>query len=388
MKKSFIAIMVVMILAWSMPVMAAAAKAEETSVYVNGSKVKYAQAPLTENGTTIVSARETMESLGLTFTWDSSNKRIIGSNGEMTLAIVLGAPTATVNGVSVFLGTPAVERNGRMMVPLRFLLDGLGASMETKGSQISIKTAAKEKSRYYTGLPLEITNTTVKNLSTDTVKVNYVEYIYLDDTMYTVDYSISLGARKKGVFEHSSATPGDYVTVDGEEHIFFGRAVKSIEVNGKEIASKGFQKAENAYLDGSFETGLRKLYEKQLAEYKKWLKQELVKNKNVPFKIEGYKITYNSIGDPEANISMINLTDKRIVSFELSFSCYDAYGDKVNGLFSKSNRFYGKGTDVSVGSGDSYTFTWSLSLFDNTASLKNIQIDKVAYSDGTYWKRK
>ncbi|MFF2484329.1 copper amine oxidase N-terminal domain-containing protein [Paenibacillus sp. NPDC058071] len=388
MKKSFIAIMVVFILAWSMPVMAAAAKAEETSVYVNGTKVKYAQAPLTEKGTTIVSARETIESLGLTFTWDSSNKRIIGSNGEMTLSIVLGAPTATVNGVSVFLGTPAVERNGRMMVPLRFLLDGLGASMETKGSQIKIKTAPKEKSRYYTGLPLEITNTTVKNLGTDTVKVNYVEYIYLDDKMYTVDYSISLGARKKGVFEHSSATPGDDVVVDNEEHIFFGRAVKSIEVDGKEIASKGFQKAEDAYLDRSFENSLRKYFEKQWAEYQKSLKQELVKNKNVPFKIRKYSISYDTLGYPDANISLLNLTDKRIVSFELSFSCYDAYGDKVNGLFSNSNRFYGLGNNVSVKSGESFTFTWSLSEFGDTASLKNIQIDKVAFSDGTYWKRK
>ncbi|MUT68762.1 stalk domain-containing protein [Paenibacillus sp. NEAU-GSW1] len=389
MKKSLLMIMMVLVLAWSMPAMSvAAAKAEDKSVYINGTKVKYAQAPLTENGTTLVSARETIEGLGLTFSWDGANKRIIATKDTMTLAIVLGAPTATANGVSVFLGTPAVERNGRVMVPLRFLLDSLGASMTTKGNSLLIKTTSLEKSKFYTGLPLEITNTTVKNLSTDNITVNYVEYLYLDGETYTADYSMTLNARQKGVFEHSSAKPGDYIDVDYDEYMFFGRAIQSIEVKDKETVSKGYTKADNHYLDGTFEDNMRKLYEQKVAEYKKYLKQELSKNKNIPFKIEGYNISYDVLGDPEANIKLTNLTEKTIVAFEISFSTYDAYGDKANGLFTDSNRFYGRGSNISVGMGETYTFTWSLSLYDTTSTLKNIQIDRVAYSDGTSWKKK
>ncbi|MFX3632819.1 MAG: copper amine oxidase N-terminal domain-containing protein [Candidatus Pristimantibacillus sp.] len=388
MNKPFIALLLAIMMILTVPAAAGAAAAKEVTVYVAGKKVKYAQAPITENGTTLVSARETIEALGLTFSWDKGNKRIIGTNGEMTVAIVLGEYTATANGVSVFLGTPAVEKNGRIMVPLRFLLDSVGATMETKANQINVKTASKEKSKYYTGLPLEITNTTVKNLSKESITVNYVEYLYKEDGVYTVDYSLELAAGKKQAFENSSATLASTVEVDYEEYAFFGRAVKSITVGETETASKSFKKADDIYLNGSFETNLMKIIEKNNEESRKLMKQELIKNKYVPLRIDSSNITYDALGYPEANIKLTNLTEKRIVSFELSFSCYDAYGDKVNGDFSNSNRFYGRGTDISLESGYSSIFSSSLFSFDSTSKLKNIQIDKVAYSDGTSWKRK
>jgi len=383
MQKRFIAFLMAVILL-SIPTLAVAAPAKEVSVYINGTKVKYAQAPITENGTTLVSARETIEGLGLTFSYDKGNKRIIGTNGVMTVAIVIGDLLATSNGVSVVLGTPAVEKNGRIMVPLRFLLDSVGASMTSKNNQIQITKTDQSKSKYYTDLPLQITNTTVTNLSKNAITVNYVEYLW-DDEIYTMDYSLDLEAGKKGAFEHSSIRPGYDVTIDGVEYALLGRAVKSITVNGEEIASKSFKKVNNSYLNGTFQAEWVKAYDQYFAKY---LKEELVKNKNVPLKITGSKVTHNNYWYPEVEIYVTNLTTKTIVGAELSFSCYDEYGNKEYRYGTTNNRFIGVIEGGSMKSGTDWTFTWQMSLYEETASVKNIQVDKVIYSDGTVWKRK
>ncbi|MBW7474714.1 hypothetical protein K0T92_08145 [Paenibacillus oenotherae] len=387
-KSILLAVVVALFIPVLAPATADAAK-PETSVFVNGAKIKYTQPPITENGTTLVSARETIEGLGLQFSWDKANKRVIGSNGEMTLALTLGAPVGTVNGVSLFLGTPAVERNGRIMVPLRFLLDGLGASMQKKGDTLSITTAAKEKSKFYTGLPLEITNTSVKNLSDQTITVTYEEYKYLydDKRIYGTTWTIELAPGQKGAFENASAVTGDVLTEEYKKYDYYGRVVKSVTVNDVEQASAGYEYADKMYVGTAFEDSLMAMYDKQIADFKKKMKQELVKNKNIPLKIVSSSVSFNSLNYPDANIRVENLTEKKIISFELSFSCYDAYNDPVNRSFTKSNRFYGVSNNADLAFGESATFVWDLFSYSSTTKISNIKIDKVAFSDGTVWKR-
>ncbi|WP_341281649.1 stalk domain-containing protein [Paenibacillus sp. FSL H8-0537] len=389
MKQRVITILLAMVMLLAIPTGLSAAKAESQTVFVNGKKVAYAQAPLSENGTTLVSAKETIEALGLAFSWDKGNKRIIASSGEMTISIILNEPIATVNGISVFLGTPAVERNGRTMVPLRLLTDGLGASMETKGQQISIKTVDPSKSKYYTGLPLQITNSAMKNLGTEKIIVNYVEYYYAGGAVQAYDFTASLNARGKAAFNNATVKPSENFDSNGTNYTFFGRTVYSIVVGEEETVSKSYKLAKQLYGNGgTIEKQMRALYKQKEEEYKKKLKEELKQNNNVPFKIVGHSITKDSYNYPEANIKMVNLTDKAIVSFELSFSTYDVYDDPVKGGYPYTNRFYGRGNDVRVESGEQYTFSWDLSSYYNTSKLKNIQIDKVAFSDGSVWKRK
>ncbi|SFE52127.1 Copper amine oxidase N-terminal domain-containing protein [Paenibacillus algorifonticola] len=389
MKQRFVSILLAMVMLLAIPTGLSAAKAESQTVFVNGKKIAYAQAPISENGTTLVSAKETIEALGLAFSWDKGNKRIIASSGEMTISIILNEPVAAVNGISIFLGTPAVERNGRTMVPLRLLTDGLGASMETKGKQISIKTVDPSKSKYYTGLPLQITNSAVKNLGTEKIVVNYKEYYYAGGAVHAYDFSASLNARGKAAFNNTTVKPGENFDSDGTNYVFFGRTIYSVVTGEKETVSKSYRLANQLYADGgTIEKQMRALYEQKEEEYKKQLKEELRKNNNVPFKVVDYSITYNSLGYPEANIKLWNLTTKKIISFELSFSTYDAYGDPVKGGYPYSNRYYGKVVNSSIGSGESPVYTWDLYGYEDTTKLKNIQIDRVAFSDGSVWKRK
>ncbi|MFS0723049.1 hypothetical protein [Paenibacillus sp. 1P07SE] len=129
-------------------------------------------------------------------------------------------------------------------------------------------------------------------------------------------------------------------------------------------------------------------FEKQLHAFRQTLKQQLAANNGVPLKVEGTYIDYDMIDQPHANFQFINLTEKRIIAFEFTFDCYDAYGQKVKGTFSGNHRINANvgHTDLSPGQGS--TYTTDLMWYERTHTLRNILVNKVAYSDGTVWKRK
>ncbi|MFC4302700.1 hypothetical protein [Cohnella boryungensis] len=158
------------------------------------------------------------------------------------------------------------------------------------------------------------------------------------------------------------------------------------------MESKSYNKAYNHFSSGEFKSvylaQLEKLIEESTAKLKQLLKQALIKNNNVPLQVTDAYITYSVIDTPEANIQVINLTEKKIVSFDVTFKCYDNYGDPVINPISKSSLFKGTTQTFELPSGRNMTFTWDLLWQANTSSLRNITITKVAYSDGTVWKRK
>lgn len=379
MRQKMAVFLLVAVLVMSLPGWASAAAQPSTdkSVYVNGKKISYAQAPIVQDGTTLVSARETIEALGLTFIWDSGNKRIIGTNGEMTLAITVGKLTAAANGITVVLGTPAVEKNGRNMVPLKFLTESLGASMTVQDNRISITKGAPEKSAYYTGLPLQITNTAVTNLSDQAVKVNYVEYRVVDGEFVPVEQSLTLEAGKKGAFAHSSATIPDEINEDNVSFNYWGRVVKSIETDGTVAMAENFEEMDAMYQSDAFIVTLSKTFGNER-------KRQLAANHDIPLRIEESYVTRPNVY-PLATIAFTNLADKRIVYFELSFSCYDASGNPVKHILANTNRAYAKAASISMEAGSSKIFTWELVDYYATDSIQNIKMDKVVFSDGTSW---
>jgi len=389
---------IALLLAWVLLVSAVlptAAAAAESVVFVNGVKIKYAQAPVVREGVSLVSARETLEALGLAFSWDAANRRILGisKTGETTVAIVVGQLTATINGVSVVLGAPAQEVNGRIMVPLRFISDSLGAALAVSGTQIKLTTTEASKGPYYTGLPLEITNTYVRNRSQLPLTVSYEEYAEDDKYHYTYTRTVRVEPGQKGVFERASLTPGETFTESFADYRFLGRVVVSAALDdGEPTESKSYPSIRKRHESGSYSRqlgeALDRQYAKQLQAYRQMLRQQLTANNNVPLKVQGSSISYSVLNTPEANISFTNLTEKRIVSFDLTFDPYDAYGKKVKNSLTNQHRIEAMVSSTTLDSGDTYSYSWDLLWYDRAYSIRNIVITQVAYSDGTVWKRK
>ncbi len=93
---------------------------------------------------------------------------------------------------------------------------------------------------------------------------------------------------------------------------------------------------------------------------------------------------------PKAYVYFRNLsTTKAIVAIEYAFTCYDVYGQ-----LAADNPSYSSTRTVNFDEKDFYkfptsSFTIYSTLYDNedTRSIKNIVIKKVAFSDGTVWIR-
>ncbi len=93
-------------------------------------------APKLANNRTMLPARFVAENLGASVEWDGE-KRVVTVTGkniktgeEVVIVITIGAETATVNGESVKLDSPAFIENNRTYTPIRFISENLGADVE------------------------------------------------------------------------------------------------------------------------------------------------------------------------------------------------------------------------------------------------------------------
>ena len=79
------------------------------------------------NGRTMVPLRFVAENFGISIDWNNQTKSITLNNGSIILQI--GSKEAMVNGSKVALDSSLVIVNGRTLVPVRFVAENLGASV-------------------------------------------------------------------------------------------------------------------------------------------------------------------------------------------------------------------------------------------------------------------
>ncbi|TDQ42870.1 family 10 glycosylhydrolase [Aureibacillus halotolerans] len=81
---------------------------------------------LTKEDVTLVPLRVIGEELGAKVGWNQANQRVTIDKGSTTMVLHHKNRQATLNGTSVTLDAPAEVRDGRMMVPLRFIGEAFG----------------------------------------------------------------------------------------------------------------------------------------------------------------------------------------------------------------------------------------------------------------------
>lgn len=93
---------------------------------LNGNELVFDAPPLVENERTLVPVRGILEPLGATFTWDGTSQTVTATLGSTEIIAVVGSDTAKVNGREVKLDAPVRIVADRTMVPLRFFAENLG----------------------------------------------------------------------------------------------------------------------------------------------------------------------------------------------------------------------------------------------------------------------
>lgn len=92
--------------------------------------------PLTSyDGVTMVPLRGVLEFLGASILYDPAKNNITIEDGATTVELVLGSKQAYVNGQAVYLAQPAIVKDKRTLVPLRFVAQHLGCEVLWDGDK-------------------------------------------------------------------------------------------------------------------------------------------------------------------------------------------------------------------------------------------------------------
>ena len=120
--------------------LAAFASAQQILVLVNEKAVSFPDVqPKEMAGRVMVPIRGVFERLGATVKFDESDQRVIIQQGEDEITLKVGDDFANKNGQVVYAKSKAVMIHGRVMVPLRFLSETLGARVEWIGAERTVR---------------------------------------------------------------------------------------------------------------------------------------------------------------------------------------------------------------------------------------------------------
>lgn len=104
--------------------------ANEIMVKINGKGVVFDQEPVTFDGRTLVPLRAIFEGLGLDVGWDEATKSVTGEKEGLLVKLKIGDHKAIVNGEVRELDVPARVINKRTTVPIRFIAESTGAKVD------------------------------------------------------------------------------------------------------------------------------------------------------------------------------------------------------------------------------------------------------------------
>ena len=112
-------------------------------VYLNDVKLAFDTPPVIENDITMMPLRYLLETAGATVDWNEESKAALITYNNMEIKITENEDVAYVNGEEVHIGTAARIIDEKMMLPLRFISEELGFSVEWEQNTRSIRINTK-----------------------------------------------------------------------------------------------------------------------------------------------------------------------------------------------------------------------------------------------------
>lgn len=131
MKTNALAVLLSVLLTLPGPAILTARAAEsDIEVRVDGEVLKTDVPPSIIDGRTMVPMRVIFEKIGAAISWEPDAKKVSAEKDGTKIELVIGALTAKVNGADVSLDVPAVISESRTLVPLRFISESLGLTVD------------------------------------------------------------------------------------------------------------------------------------------------------------------------------------------------------------------------------------------------------------------
>lgn len=102
----------------------------DISVKVNGKKIELSTNPYVEKGTTLIPISDIVRALDGKSSWDNSTRIATITQGKTEIEVQIDNKIAYINGKKIMLNQSPTIKDGKTMVPLRFVAEGLGAEVD------------------------------------------------------------------------------------------------------------------------------------------------------------------------------------------------------------------------------------------------------------------
>ncbi|MBP7733616.1 MAG: PQQ-binding-like beta-propeller repeat protein [Caldisericia bacterium] len=106
---------------------------------INGAEVKLSAAPQLVKGSTMVPIRFIAEAFGCKVDWNGDEKKITITRGSFEMILWMDKTTAKINGKDTKLSAPPTSIKGSTFVPLRFIAEAFGATVDFNAATKEIK---------------------------------------------------------------------------------------------------------------------------------------------------------------------------------------------------------------------------------------------------------
>lgn len=209
-----------------------ASSKKEITVYLNGVKQHYAKSPVMSSGTVLVPIRGIFESLGANLVFDAKNKTIHAKRNETQITIILGEAYASVNGKNIPLSVKAQTIHNITMVPLRFISEALGATIEWNAETMTVRIES----------PSISTSATSNTKSVSDSYIKYGNHVYgtNNQTEYTKVMNVVAGALKEGDSIKLGELYSEYYYMYIDGHRWSGNT------SDRSIENRGLKSAEDS----------------------------------------------------------------------------------------------------------------------------------------------
>ena len=118
---------------------ATAAALDSPQVFLEGKPLVFTDvAPMIKNGRTLVPLRFIFEAVGAQVAWDQATQEVTATRGTDVVKLRIAATDASINGSTVALDVPAQIVNDRTLAPLRFVGEAFGGKVGWEADTRSI----------------------------------------------------------------------------------------------------------------------------------------------------------------------------------------------------------------------------------------------------------
>ena len=137
---------------FSLNISLALAQTNDITVEVNGHTLALESKPIIINDYAMLPLRDTFQLFGCeNIAWDGQSKTVTAISGELVLKMQVDNKTTHMNGEEVALDQPAVLKNGRVYLPIRFLSNTFDSYINYSNGKVFIVTPFLYKdSKWYT----------------------------------------------------------------------------------------------------------------------------------------------------------------------------------------------------------------------------------------------